>query len=720
MGALNEEHPEHDPERPPPGRRFTDLASKMSIGFGLVFVATLLCLKAIELYGLPFSSFRGLIEERRTEVVKSLNLTADLKKERLLRWLEERRDDAAVLTNSAIVRSQVGYLTSAVNRKKRDGRVGEKLWDDIREDKVYLDLREHLSLVRETYGVYQNIQVVDALSGTIIAGTDGADLGEEVPHREEIAKAVDVGTTIIAVQRMKPGDDLHLHLIAPFPAEGGLQDSGEKSSIGVLIMHVDTDDFISPMLHKGGGLGKTGEALLVDRDVRILTSLSHPLADGTRAEPLRYRIAALPATRAARGEEGIIATADYRGEEVLAAYRHLPISEGMGWGMVVKRDQAEIFQQFRIYNYHLALISLIGVFLILGFTGLLARNLARPIRNLSQTAQRVRKGDLGARAHPGGTGEVKQLAIDFNSMVERVQHWHRELDEQVARRTMDLNQKKEELECEIEARKSAQKTRDRLNSALQKKNEEMEDVMSVTSHDLRSPLVNIHGFSRELKHLIKEVASLSGSPEIPPAVADKIRPLVNKEIPESLDFILRGASKMDRLLKGLLQLSRLGRAALQIEVLDMDRILSEIGGVMEFQTRELKARLECAPLPPCLGDEGQVNQVFSNLIDNALKYLDPGRRGVIRVSGTAENGQTVYRVEDNGIGIDPDHYDKIFQIFQRLELRGVQGDGLGLTAVRRILERQNGRIWVESTPGEGCVFSVSLPSPARQKGGNAE
>jgi signal transduction histidine kinase len=427
---------------------------------------------------------------------------------------------------------------------------------------------------------------------------------------------------------------------------------------------------------------------------------------------MEYRIEALPAKKAAKGGEGFIETRDYRNAEVLAAYRYIPVSDDLGWGMVVKRDKAEVFKEFRRAELFITLFALVGIFLILGVMRLVAQNLTRPVAALSMTAQQVQNGDLRARAPVTGTDEIMELATAFNAMVERVQHWHQELDEQVQSRTTELQRKTEELENEVKAREAVQKAREQLNKILEEKNEELQQVINVTSHDLRSPLVNIHGFSSMLENLVKEVAALSDSTEIPPSVADKLRPLVTKDIPEALNFILRGASKMDRLLQGLLQFNRLGRAPLVVKPLDMDSILSDIAVSMEFQIQKSMASLEVGSLPPCLGDESQINQVFTNLIDNALKYLDPERRGIIRVSGQVENGQALYCVEDNGIGIDPSCFGKIFEMFHRLDPESAEGDGLGLTAVRRMLDRQNGSIWVESKTGEGSVFSVSLPSPA--------
>jgi signal transduction histidine kinase len=132
--------------------------------------------------------------------------------------------------------------------------------------------------------------------------------------------------------------------------------------------------------------------------------------------------------------------------------------------------------------------------------------------------------------------------------------------------------------------------------------------------------------------------------------------------------------------------------------------------MFEFRLKEGNVKMEVTELPFCMGDEMKLNQVFSNLFENALKYLGNSKPGIIRVSGYKEDGQSVYCIEDNGVGIAPEHIDKIFEIFHQLEPASSSGEGLGLTIVQWILQRHNGKIWIESEPGKGSRFYISLPA----------
>ena len=267
---------------------------------------------------------------------------------------------------------------------------------------------------------------------------------------------------------------------------------------------------------------------------------------------------------------------------------------------------------------------------------------------------------------------------------------------------------------DITERKLAEQEQEHLNAELSQKNTELERVVYVTSHDLRTPLVNIQGFNKELGMSVNELFSSLQKSGLPEEIKEKIAPIVENDIPDSQSYISRSITKMDSLLTGLLKLSRLGSSELNIVKLDMNRLISDVITILRTQSIKAGAKITVSKLPSCYGDESQISQLFANLAGNAVKFLDPDRPCVINITGYKDNNQSVYCVEDNGIGIEADYQGKIFDIFHRLDPAKSKGEGLGLSIVHRAVERHGGKIWVESEPGKGSRFFISLPDTNKQ------
>jgi signal transduction histidine kinase len=247
--------------------------------------------------------------------------------------------------------------------------------------------------------------------------------------------------------------------------------------------------------------------------------------------------------------------------------------------------------------------------------------------------------------------------------------------------------------------------------ALEAANEEIQRFAYIVSHDLRSPLVNIMGFTSELEEAQQIAASyvqaldIDGSHGVPEEVSRAIQ----SDMPEAMRFIRAATSRMDRLIKAILRISREGRRSLVNEVVDLNRLFDDLGASLVAQLESANATLQIGTLPSIESDWLALEQIFANLLDNAAKYLRHGVPGLITVSGERRDRQVVICVKDNGRGIAANDRDRIFELFRRAGTQDRPGDGIGLTHVQALLRRLGGRIEVESAPEEGSRFMVILP-----------
>ncbi|MDQ3074433.1 MAG: ATP-binding protein [Pseudomonadota bacterium] len=254
---------------------------------------------------------------------------------------------------------------------------------------------------------------------------------------------------------------------------------------------------------------------------------------------------------------------------------------------------------------------------------------------------------------------------------------------------------------------------------LQRANDEIQRFAYIISHDLRAPLVNIMGFTAELE----AATGLLGDyvAQVHEQAADKVSAAVllaaREDLPEAIDFIRSSSQKMDRLINAILKLAREGRRSLTPQPLAMTQLITSISDSLEHQLQEKGATIIVeAPLPDLVSDRVAIEQLFSNLIGNAVKYLKDGRLGRIVVRGSRQGNQLIYEIEDNGRGIDPRDHERIFDLFRRSGQQDQTGEGIGLAHVRTLAYRLGGTIQVHSALGEGATFRLNLPVTYRDEG----
>jgi PAS domain S-box-containing protein len=266
---------------------------------------------------------------------------------------------------------------------------------------------------------------------------------------------------------------------------------------------------------------------------------------------------------------------------------------------------------------------------------------------------------------------------------------------------------------DITDRKRAEQQLQAYSEDLQEVNEELKNFAYIVSHDLRAPLVNIKGFSEELGRSLHEIEPcfVKHLPLLDEEEKARLAPIFEKDIPEALGFIGSSVSRMDNLISGILKLSRAGRRKLNPEAISVDGLVRTVLGSLAYQLESRRVSVTVRDLPDVVADKTALEQIFGNLLDNAVKYLAPGRDGRIEITAVRNEEEVVFHVRDNGRGMAREDIPRAFEVFRRVGRQDVPGEGMGLPYVKTLVRLHGGRIWCESAPGAGTTFSFTVPQP---------
>ncbi|QLG26255.1 PAS domain-containing protein [Halorarum halophilum] len=232
--------------------------------------------------------------------------------------------------------------------------------------------------------------------------------------------------------------------------------------------------------------------------------------------------------------------------------------------------------------------------------------------------------------------------------------------------------------------------RNETQRRLEASNERLEQFAYAASHDLQEPLRMVSSYLQLIEHRYEDEFDEDGR--------------------EFLEFAVDGADRMREMIDGLLRYSRIDTQGDSFEPVDLDDVFEHVREDLTVQVTGTDAEITTENLPRVEGDPDQLRQVLQNLLSNALEYSDEGPPRV-HVSAERDSDEWIVSVRDEGIGVDPDDHERIFEVFERLHSRDdYPGAGIGLALCQRILERHDGEIWVDSEPGEGATFSFTLPT----------
>jgi len=327
----------------------------------------------------------------------------------------------------------------------------------------------------------------------------------------------------------------------------------------------------------------------------------------------------------------------------------------------------------------------------------------RLFRDRTEIADRTQK--LASSVTIAGSGIV--LAFAFASILLVRQSARARDHAEVRLRDANLN-----LEATVDER----------TADLREANNEIQRFAYIVSHDLRSPLVNIMGFTSELEELGGDIFRRIGGlthvvSDGPPLAAEGLGGVelegpdqqLSADFSEALGFIKSSIAKMDRLISAILNLTREGRREFEPVRIDTREFVETIVSTLAHQAAEAQAEIHVEPLPNIVSDRFALEQIFSNLIDNAIKYLKNGVPGEIRIRGRTKLGYAIFEISDNGRGIDPKDHQRIFDLFRRAGTQDKPGQGIGLAHVRALVRRLGGTMSVSSELNAGSTFTITLP-----------
>jgi signal transduction histidine kinase len=549
--------------------------------------------------------------------------------------------DRACRQLSAVADLKVGQIDGWRREMHHDAEL-------LRSNPFFIDRHGHfsdsriapyLSVIRRAYK-YRAIALLDPEGHSLVPGDTRQKPG---PTAIDLVKrAARSGRVLLSdFHRIKPVDGteagaVQLDLVVPL----GRFD-GQRSQVAAVIwIAVDPGTFIYPLIQSWPGLSPSAETLLIRREgdeVVFLNELRH-----RRHTVLKLRLpmsqTSLPAVMAASGARDIVQGLDYRGIPVLAALRKIPETP---WYMVSKVDVEEVYAPLRERAW---LVAIAALLLILGAGG-------------ATLSLWYRQKAAFARS---------QLATERKRQALSDQY-HR------------LTQYAEEMTL--------------LKDSLQNANRDLEAFAYSVSHDLRSPLRGIDGYSKILLEDYTDRLDEDGR-----FVLGQVR---------------AAAQEMGELIDDLLEYSRLGRCQLKMTTVDMTALFKGAFEEIQKTAPRRRLRLEMASLPFVSGDILLLRSVVRNLLDNAVKFTKDQDTAIITVggrNGQEESKETIFFVRDNGVGFNMDYADKLFGVFQRLHPQEeFQGTGVGLANVQRIIQRHGGRVWAEANPDAGACFYFTIP-----------
>ncbi|MBF0396367.1 MAG: HAMP domain-containing protein [Desulfobacterales bacterium] len=765
--------------------RTTNLSFKQSIiiGFSALIFLFLSFMITIEIVGIPGTTIKGSFSRYRNNVLNEMELSSDLLSKYITSWFNERRKILNSLSHST-------FLTQAIEK---------------REPQFIQSINLEIETFIASNIEFDSIAIVDANDSSILAASGNFNNARSASDifisPDLLSKLIIPGYQETIDIRTANDKKIRLRIIRQIEIANKIS--------ALLIAETDISRALQPSLLSITKLiSLNWECIIAGNDGLILSQIPNnssdynlkynAISDFKFSQPIKLGISGIEAPYDGQ---------DQHGHSVLAFHRHLKISQGIAWALVIQMDRNVALKP--AMNFLIRQIIIWLSLLIIGIVAcvFIARKISNPLYELVNVARQIESGNLTARASESTQYEVKLLASVFNSMIDKIQNWTYYLEQQVLLRTHELKKSEEKfrfvferapigllllnnksvvLDCnkhfsdifevqrekylglnlidrmsegpvrqnlvnaisdykiqnyegpyisilsgkklqisissekvdsdliiniimDITTRKKAEEEIIRLNSELEDRvqkrtaqlelaNKELESFSYSVSHDLRAPLRGIDGWSLAL---IEDYGSR-----------------LDETAYIYLDRIRSETKRMGQLIDDLLKLSRLTRAEMNINLIDLSKLAQINANKIHESEPNREAEFIIEPNLTAKADEGMISIVLNNLLGNAFKFTGKKAQtriefGILKIENQdikPENSKKqIFYVKDNGAGFDMAYVEKLFGAFQRLHKnKEFPGTGIGLTIVKRIINRHGGQIWAEGSVNKGATFYFTL------------
>ncbi|MBI5191665.1 MAG: response regulator [Nitrospirae bacterium] len=722
------------------------IRGRLALYFMLLAIVPFVIIGAI-----AYNSEKDVLRDR---IRGHLTSIADSQKTRIRAWLDERASEARFLARDThVMRNLEGFKIT-----------GDPL--------KYVGTDNYVEILDELNSLKANHEYLDVLildeRGKVMVSTIEKELGESRAGEGYFKGGASTGFGGCFIQDIY--QDTHLGDIAMAFASPILESPGSKKLGGVVVIIIGMEKSFYPSFEEWPGMGSTGDVLIARQEAGEIVFLNR--LKFHKEAPLNFRVkvdddAPKPILYGTSGKEGIIETADYRGVQVLAAYRYIP---EMKWGLVVKEDHDDAFAPVHDLSRKVLVLMVVAVVIVFLLIHVVTARITEPIVTLDRLTDRVAQGDFSVNLPVTRDDEIGRLASSFNDMAGSLMNYKVEVDEKSAElekanrelatlaesleekvrvRTQeleelnralismmeDLDERTVELEkSQVELKKfaadleeSRNRVRDNLeiveraNVELRRIDRMKDQFLGMMSHELRTPLSLITGYSSNL-------------------LADRnVR--LDPSVEEGLEGIYKGAERLKSIVTEMLDISQIDARGLRLSSspMDLGELLDEVLKELSSFVRERGHVIEVGDfsgIPKVYIDRRRLHQVLLNIVGNAIKFTPDGGKIYItptfhvkgsefaRRFGRSETDYLDLVIKDGGIGVDREEAERIFEKFyevgeidkhatSKYRFLG-RGVGLGLPIARGIMEAHGGRLWVESEGYDplrcpGSAFHVLLP-----------